>query len=221
MDLLTADEFGLLALAALRSLPEETRATLDRYNVALIVGDRSPVEVRKWWLCRAVYGTYEGPPVSESPRLAGRRITLYRVDVCTGARDRDHLVEWLPQIIDHEYRHFLGLDHAAMGFSEPSGRVKLNPVYAPPAGFVIRNREIFDQGQHAEVQVRATQVHHRPQPCGRCGAVAERRTVGTVDQSESVGHVDACVECEPDSWKFVTRGPAADKLRRLRGKQVI
>lgn len=212
------ERFGLLVANSLRSLPASIQANLTRYGVSLLVEDASPIGLRTRTSCGAVYATYEGPRVTESPQLAGRRITVYRRDTCQAARDMAHLTAWLPQLLDHEYQHFLGHDHADMGTPEPTPDIPI--IYHElPSGYFIRSPDA-NQGQHAEAPIRATKIHVQSRTCERCGSIAERRTIGATDQSQNVGHVDACESCEHDSWKFYTHSSTADKVRRLRGKHV-
>lgn len=221
MDSLPRDQFVGLVTRALDTLSPVRRRTMRDYNVVLAVGDASPSWLRVRHQCRLVYGSYEGPRKCEGPGAAGRRITLYRVDICQVVDDVDALTAWLPQVIVHEFRHFLGHDHADMGFVEAPRRTYGSRIYRPPSGFVIRNREVFDQYQRAEAETRTTRIERAPRVCESCGSIAERRTMGASDGTDVVGALDACPACEGDTWKWVVRGPAAERVRRLRAKYVI
>ena len=99
------DRFEVLVGEALDLLPPELAAEID--NVAIVLADQHADEPE-------LLGLYEGIPLTERDDYAGLampdQVTIYRLPLCTFARDEADLIDEVRITVIHELAHHFGID---------------------------------------------------------------------------------------------------------------
>ncbi|HEY94006.1 MAG TPA: metallopeptidase family protein [Dehalococcoidia bacterium] len=113
------EEFELMVIQAVESLPEELRAKLE--NVAIVVDDwPTQYQLKKAGLKRGqtLLGLYEGVPLTKRGVRYGMvqpdKISIFRKPIEAKCKNSDLLVREIQRVVWHEIAHHFGIGEARL-----------------------------------------------------------------------------------------------------------
>ena len=123
------EEFELLVVKAVDSLPEELRSRLE--NVAIMVDDQpTQYQIRKVGLKRGqtLLGLYEGVPLTKRGLHYGMvqpdKITIFQKPIEVRCKNGDSMVQEIQRVVWHEIAHYFGIGEARIRQIEKTRRAK-------------------------------------------------------------------------------------------------
>jgi predicted Zn-dependent protease with MMP-like domain len=124
------EEFELLVVKAVDSLPEELRSRLE--NVAIMVDDQpTQYQIRKVGLKRGqtLLGLYEGVPLTKRGVHYGMvqpdKITIFQKPIQAKCKNGDSIMQEIQRVVWHEIAHHFGIGEARLRQIEKIRRAKI------------------------------------------------------------------------------------------------
>ena len=124
------EEFELLVVKAVDSLPDELRTRLE--NVAIVVDDwPTQYQMMKAGLKRGqiLLGLYEGVPLTKRGVHYGMiqpdKITIFQKPIEAKCKNGDSIVQEIQQVVWHEIAHYFGIGEARIRQIEKTRHARL------------------------------------------------------------------------------------------------
>jgi predicted Zn-dependent protease with MMP-like domain len=123
------EEFELLVVKAVDSLPEELRSSLE--NVAVLVDDwptQHQLDKARLGRGQTLLGLYEGVPLTKRGVGYGMvqpdRITIFQKPIEAKCKNGDSIVKEIQQVVWHEIAHHFGIGESRLRQIEKTRRLK-------------------------------------------------------------------------------------------------